>query len=327
MKIPVTLLLVILNFQVIAQKKPEVTIIGTVHSFLEEYQSLQSIDETIKFIKDLNPDIICIESIPVSDTLSLKEVLPKTMKKADHLRDTLKQEGYYLNNSKPLLNDSTGNLAFWKSSSSNKKLIDGAVYYANYDFWNAYYQWFQVLASTDSLGYFSEYNKNQTRTEFGLMTFPAAIALRKNHLYGIDYRVGEQKFLASNRIVMKKLFFRLKWKPILVYLKAKKKYKKAEKKGKLIEYINGDEFQNSFSQLIVDLPQKLPKTEEAQFVAEYWLNRNEIMAERIINTAKEQKAETVLLMIGSAHVAPIKAFLEKKGHMVITYGQIINQKK
>ena len=315
----ITVLLTVLVFTISAQNQLNVTIIGTAHSFKKEYQSMQSFDEVQSFIKELNPDIICNEAIPTHDTASLNEIWPTRMKMADQLRDTLqsalqlveKLPDHGINNS-------------WKSFSSNEKLLKGAKAYSSDDFWNAYYYWFQVLETGDSLGYFSRYYRDQSKSEYGLMVFPAAHELGIDHLYGIDYRDGEKEFLAANSKVMKKLFFSFKWKPIIVYLKTQKKYKKAEKAGKLIEFINSYEFQNAFSNLIVDLPNRLPKSEEAQFIKDYWLNRNEIMAYRIIEMANANGAQNILLTVGSAHVTHIKRFLEAEGHNVTTYGQILN---
>ena len=307
MKTIITLLFALVGSWLYAQKI-SVTIIGTAHSFKTEYQPLQSFDEVQTFIKELNPDIICIEAIPTYDTASLKEIWPNTMRKADELRDSLRSD------------------EFAKTYRSNNQLIKGAEAFASYDLWNAYYHWFQILDAGDSLGYFSRYHKDLSKSEYGLMVFPAAKEIGVDHLYGIDYRDDEDEFLAANGKVMKKLFFSLKWKPIRVYLKTQKKYKKAEKAGQLIEFINGDEFQDAFSNLIDDLPNRLPKSEEARFIKEYWLKRNEIMASRIIETAHANDANNVLLTVGSAHVTHIKRFLEEAGHTVTTYGQILNNK-
>ncbi|WP_425390231.1 DUF5694 domain-containing protein [Ekhidna sp.] len=318
MKTIITLLFAITSSWSIAQKI-NVTIIGTAHSFNKDYQPLQSFNEAQSFIEELSPDMICIEAIPITDTASLKEIWPNTMKRADRLRDTLKNTESSHDN---LPNH--GNIDFWTAYSANKKIMKGAKAYASYDFWNGYYQWFQVLNDGDSLEYFSKYYRDQSKSEYGLIVFPAAQGLGIDHLYGIDYRDGEKEFLAANSKVMKKLFFSLKWKPIRVYLKTQKKYKKAEKAGKLIEFINSDEFQDAFSNLIDDLPNRLPKSEEAQFIKDYWLNRNEIMANRIIETANANGAQNILLTVGSAHVTHIKRFLEAEGHNVTTYGQILN---
>lgn len=302
MKTICTIFLMILSFCIVGQRSMNVTIIGTAHSFKEDYQSLQDFDRVQSFIKELNPDIICIESIPTYDSLSLKEILPNTMKRADQLRDTL-----------PALECKT----------HNDQVFEGADYYAQYNFWNAYYQWFQVLEKGDSIGYFSNYYRDQSKSEFGLMVFPAAQNLGIQKLHGIDYRKGEKEFLANNQKVMKKLLFSFKWKPIRIYLKTQKQYKKAEKEGCMVEFINSNEFQDSFPQLIESLPERLPKSEEAKFVKNYWLNRNQIMADRIIKTATENNAQNILLTVGGAHVTHIKQFLEEVGHQVTTYGEIL----
>ncbi len=301
MKSTITIILLGISGLVSGQTKLDITIIGMAHHFKDDYQELQDFETVQDYIIQLNPDIICIEAIPVSDTLSLKEIWPNTMKRADKLRDTL--ENIILDSEQVML---------------------GAQYYSSYDFWNGYYQWFQAAQAKDSLGYFSKYHKDQSSTEFGLMVFPAAQKLGIDYLYGIDFRNGEDEFMEANNKVLKKLFFSLKWKPLRVYLKTQKKYKKAEKAGELIEFINSAEFQNSFSALIDDLPKRLPKSEEAKFIKSYWLHRNKVMAERIIETAQANEAQNVVLTVGSAHVTHIKRILNEKGHSVTTYGEIIN---
>lgn len=295
-----------------AQSPLEVTIIGTTHAFQKEYQDKQNFRQVQDFIVDLNPDIICIEAIPTTDTLSLQEILPNNLKKADKMRETLNENGYF-----PFEPSAY-------ASEVESMRIQGACHLAHYDFWNAYYQWFQVLEKGDSLNGFAPYMKNLDCSEYGLMVFPAAIKLGVDHLYPIDFRAGEAEFLASNQKVLKKLLFRFKWKPLGTYLKTQKRYKKAEQSGQLMEFINGPDFQLAFNQLIDELPRRLPKVTEAQFVKDYWLRRNEIMANRIIETARGQDATTVLLTVGSAHVTAIKNALLEQGHVVHSYGQAIN---
>lgn len=295
-----------------AQSPLEVTIIGTTHAFQKEYQDKQNFRRVQDFIVELKPDIICIEAIPPTDTTSLLEILPNNMEKADKMREALMKKGH--------LPFEPGTYA----SEVQSMRFQGACHFAHYDFWNAYYQWFQVLENGDSLNQFAPYMKNLSRSEYGLMVFPAAIALRVDYLYPIDFRVGEEAFLSSNQKVLKKLLFRFKWKPLGTYLKTQKGYKKAEKSGQLMEFINGPDFQLAFNQLIDELPRMLPKVAEAQFVKDFWLRRNEIMANRIIETARTQAANTVLLTVGSAHVTAIKNALLEQGHLVRTYEQNIN---
>lgn len=293
-----------------AQSPLEVTIIGTTHSFQKEYQDKQDFQNVQDFIVDLEPDIICIEAIPTTDTLSLQEILPNNMKRADKMRLALAEKGH---------------LPFDPNaydSKAERMRFRGACSFASYDIWNAYYRWFQVLQNGDSLNQFTPYMKDLSRSEYGLMVFPAAIELGIDQFYPIDFRDGEDEFLASNQKVLKKLLFRFKWKPLGTYLKTQKRYKKAEEAGQLMEFINGPEFQVAFNNLIDELPRKLPKVEEAKFVKDYWLRRNEIMADRIVKTARKEGARNVLLTVGSAHVGAIKNALEKQGHIVRTYGEL-----
>lgn len=313
MKTIITLYLLFISLIGVSQQKLDITIIGTAHYFSDEYKSLQDFKSVQDFIIDLQPDIICIESIPVDDTLSLKEIWPNTMKRADLLRDSLE---YHQSSPK--------DHPFWKTYALKNQLINGAEYYASYDLWNAYYQWFQVEKAGDSLFYFSKFQRKLSNSEYGLIVFPAAQELGVTKLYSIDYRDGEEVFMANSKKVFKKLFFGLKWKPLKVYLKTQKNYRKAEKNGRLIEFINGSEFQNSFSALIDDLPRRLPRLEEAKAVNSYWLMRNQIMVDRLIMRAQEQQATKVLLTVGSAHITHMKKLLEAKGHNVQTFGKFIN---
>lgn len=313
MKTIITLFLLSISLLGAGQRKLDITIIGTAHHFSDEYKSLQDFESAQNFIVNLSPDIICIESIPTDDTLSFNEIWPNTAKRADRLRDSLK---YHETSSK--------DHPFWETYGDKDQLITGAKYYAAHDLWNAYYQWFQATEAGDSLFYFSRFQRNLSNSEYGLIVFPAAQRLGISEFYNIDYRAGESVFMTNNSKVFKKLFFGLKWKPLRVYLKTQKKYRKAEKEGKLMEFINGPEFQDSFSQLIDELPKRLRKSEEAKQVKEYWLMRNEIMTNRLIQRAEEQQATKVLLTVGSAHITHMKRFLEAKGHHVSTYGEFIS---
>lgn len=324
MKTIITVCLLALSTSGFGQRKLDVTIIGTTHYFDDEHKPHQDFKSVQDFIVDLNPDIICIESIPIDDTLSLNEIWPNTMKRADRLRDSLKHHKAFPFNSDMVQTELQESDPFWDTYGDKYQLLKGASHYASYDLWNAYYQWFQIQQNGDSLHYFSKFQRKLNNSEYGLMIFPAAQKLEVEVFYGIDYRDGEEEFLKNNQKVLKKLFFGLKWKPLKVYLKTQKKYRKAEKEGKLMEFINGAEFQNAFTALIDELPKKLPKSEEARQIKSAWLRRNQIMADRLVQTATEQEASKVLLTVGSAHVTHIKRFLESKGHSVTTYGEIIS---
>lgn len=319
-------LLFLLSSNLLIAQKINVTIIGTAHYFKEEYQHLQQFKTVQQDIIDINPDIICIEGIPTYDATSLKEILPNTLKRADHLRDSLKKVGAYPMINFERQNSNDTNSEFWKVYSANLRLVEGAILYADYDIWNAYYKWFQLQEKGDTLGYFSRFQKNHENSEFGLMVFPSAQKLGINKLHCIDFREGEDQFLAVNNQVLKKLLFHFKWKPLGIYLKAQKQYKKAEKAGELITYINSEAFQKSFSQMIDELPKQLPKSTEAKFVQSYWLQRNEVMANRVIETAIENNAENILLTVGSAHVLHIKRIIEEKGHHATTYNEWLKRR-
>lgn len=281
----------------------EVLILGTVHHFKDEYKSRQNFQQVIDNLIDYNPDIICIEAIPVSDTSSLKEIWPKNMNRADSLKRALDTGKY--------------------NSLATQKQLKGAELYANYDFWNAYYQWDSIGGG--SPGPFKSYNRRLTNSEYGLIVFPVARKLKKNRFLNIDYRVGEKKFLNENNKVFKKLLFKLKLKPIKSYLRIQKQYKKEHENGTLIEFVNGPVFQNAFPNLIDNLTNYLKKSNEARSVKDSWHRRNRIMAERIQKATIETNSTKVLVTVGAAHVSHIKYYLEQMGITVKTYGELLSQ--
>ena len=301
------------------QQTLDIAIIGTAHYFQEEYQSLQDFEAAQQYIIDFAPDLFCIEAIPTYDTLSIQEVFAGSIRKAAYLADTLSMLGLMpKSDGVPIMTASLSDSS--QISDQSQQALLGAQYFLDFDFFNAYYKW-DGLQPEDELGFLTQYASNLEHSEFRHIIFPAARELGVEQFYGIDYRQGEDLFLANNQKVLKKLLFRLKWKPLRTYLKIQKQYKKAEQEGYLIEYINGPVFLNAFSQLIDDLPAKLPKVEEAQQVKDYWLLRNQIMADRLIAAAQQQSARRVILAVGSAHVTPIQHFLVAKGHRVSTYGR------
>ena len=124
---------------------------------------------------------------------------------------------------------------------------------------------------------------------------------------------------------MKQLLFNFKLKPIRAYMRIQKKYKKEHENGRLIDFVNEPEFQNSFSNLIDELPNKLPRSKEAKSVKDSWHHRNKIMAKRIYDSAIVGGASKVLVTVGAAHVTHIKYYLEQFECEVTTYGELIHQ--
>ncbi|MEP5610868.1 MAG: DUF5694 domain-containing protein [Cyclobacteriaceae bacterium] len=281
-------------------QRVDVLIVGTVHHFSDEYLLRQDFEKVQKDIVSYDPDIICIEAIPTFDTLSLAEILPRNMKRADSLKADLSVGTYQTATPSQLL---------------------GAERFANYDFWNAYYAWDSLGTGDQAPGPFSKFHRSLKNTEYGNIVFPAARTLGVDQFQNIDYRFGEKAFLANNNKVMKKLLFKLKLKPIRSYLKIQKRYKKAHEAGNLMDFVNGEAFQKSFSTLIDELPDMLKKSEEAKSVTESWHKRNSIMAKRIYQSAMENRASKVLVTVGAAHVHHIKFYLESLGCTVTTYGE------
>lgn len=286
-------------------QQTEVLIIGTIHHFQEEYKKLQQFETVQDDLVSFSPDIICTESISIDDSLSLAEIWPNTLEKADLLQQAL-VSGKYDSIATPLQ-------------------LKAAQLWSNYDFWNAYYYW-DSLAVNQTPGPFGKYHRNLSNSEYGNLVFPVARKLGITLLQNIDFRDGENIFLENQNKAFKQLLFHFKLKPIRTYIRLQKKYKKAEKAGAIIPFINSPEFQGSFGNLIDELPNKLKKSEEAQFVRDYWHNRNKIMAERIHTSAVKLDAKKVLVTVGSAHVGHIKYYLQQLGYSVLTYGELLSEK-
>ncbi|MEQ9405389.1 MAG: DUF5694 domain-containing protein [Cyclobacteriaceae bacterium] len=283
----------------------DIMIVGTVHHFDDEYKHLQNFEKIQNDIIAFNPEIICIEAIPINDTLSLKEIWPKNMKRAEELSNQLSQNAF--------------------DSVATPIQIKGAVRFAEYDFWNAWYLWDSLLINGGTAGPFSEYHRKLQNSEYGNIVFPAARTVGIRKFQSIDYRVGEQLFLENQNKALKKLLFKFKWKPLGTYMRLQKKYKKAQKSGQLMAFVNRDEFQSSFATLIDELPTKLKKSEEAKNVKSSWHRRNKIMADRIYEAALSTNSTRVVVTVGSAHVGHIKYYLEKLNCSVITYGELLSQ--
>lgn len=304
MKILIQLILLSSLLQGVAQKKTHVLLLGTAHHFKTEFKELQRFDSIQNHLISFEPHIICIESIPVYDTLSIKEVRSRSMRKADSLRQVL---------------------------STNKHADPqtvAATRYANYDFWNAYYLWDSLEVKDQSIAPYQDLHSNQSNSEYGTIVFPAARKMGITQFHNIDYRQGEKEFLKNNKKLMWKLLFNLKgFKLLKTYKQLRENTLEAEKKGRLIEYINSPEFQASFSTFMDELPEKWSKSKVARSIKTSWHRRNKIMAERIVDAAMTSKAQRVLVTVGGAHVTHIKLYLEQLGCDVVTYGELINQKQ
>lgn len=301
----------------LCQAQPiDVLLVGTVHHFKPAYQSLQNFEQIQQQLIAYQPDIICIEAIPIDDSLSLKEILPSLLKQADQLNDSLPPAK---RSTSPYPSSAFDSPAYWNTHKPEDLIAQGLNYYTSYDFWNAYYYWNTVEIHGDSLGNLSKYQRALANTEYGLIVFPVARQLGIHFFHNIDYRYQESNFLTQQNKSIKQLLFNFKWKPLGKYMKLQKKYKKAEKAGTLLHFINEPSFQTAFSNLIEDLPNKLKKSEEARYVKEYWNNRNKIMAQRIYQSALDAKATKVLVTVGSAHVSHIKRYLEELGCEVSTF--------
>lgn len=336
-KLAVTVISIVSIITTVAQsnlQQIEVLILGTVHDFKEEHKNIQHFEEVISSLQNFNPEIICIESIPIRDTLSLQEVRSKKVTIADGVlkekqldRSTL---GTLIDR---LLSDVSNNP---KDYESRAKLA--MALYANYDFWNAYYH-FTILdkafekvddstqrKSNAKLLYSSyiDYKKiilNEGGGEYGNIVFPLADKLNLNYLRNVDYRKDEGEFLSLTKKILPRLLLNFKAFKLLKRFKTiKKTYTKAEANGTLIDYVNTPEFRSVLTEVLDELSEKWCTCKKARRIQELWLTRNKIMAERIIGQIRESGSKKILVTLGTAHVDFVKRYLEQDyGVKVTTY--------
>lgn len=310
----------------------EILLLGTQHEFQDSLLDRQNFETIRMELAQFNPNIICIESIPLKDTASLNEVRSKQIEVASRL----KQEKQLATNEALVeqllikLNQNPDDLLV-RSELANQL-------YANHDFWNAYYHYFILgrnlpnATPTDFSGLRKSFaldsmhtriHQREKFTEYGNVVFPLADFLNQPYLVNIDYRADEAEFLKRVKRAFIGTIFNLK------IFKLKKRFKQqekamleAERNGELIEFINAPE-QRAFYLDMIDNSHRFLKSKNMRRVVALWELRNEIMAQRILDAAFEQKANRVLVTVGAFHIPFIQRYLEANERIkVITYDQL-----
>jgi hypothetical protein len=323
-----TLLLTFGFYQAFAQDI-EIVLVGTTHQFKTKWLQNQNFEFLIQKWKDYKPDIICIESIPVWDTVSLMQVRKSSLESAAQL----KME-------KNIVADNIDSLiTYYKKLVQNKpdqltnRSILANLLYARYDFWNAYYHWFTLEQKLQQkIGYDSSLIQTfaldsihkriyarHLSSEFGNMIFPLAQKLNHPYLYNIDDRADDKLFQSLTLPIAKRLLLNLKlFKALRIYRQLRKQTEAAEQEGRIMQHINSPEFYQKISKLLDELPVRLVRSKKAAQYKNLWDNRNRRMAERIIGESQKAQAKKVIAFFGAAHLEFIKRELEKTPAIKVT---------
>jgi len=306
-----------------AQSKVKILLVGTVHEFQDSLFQKQSIDKHLDRLRKFAPGLICVESIPTWDTLSLKAVRASSLTYAQRLRSerNLNNQNLdaYLRSGLMEVNSEPENLIY-RSRLAN-------YLYANHDFWNAYYHWFLLqerLLSNPNLrtkelsetfvldSIHTRVFTNQLPTEFGRIIFPLANQLSINYLENIDDRSDDAEFSRLSKKMPGRLLLNLKlFKALRFYNGLKKESMEAERKGMLIEKVNSESFQSRLVNAIDELPTRWVKGQAARRLQELWYLRNRRMADRIVAVTQKHKADCVVVFVGAAHLEFIARELRK----------------
>ena len=321
----VTCYLVGLSLAANGQEKPLILLVGTTHEFQDSLKARQNFRGHIERLIEMKPDLICIESIPTWDTVSLKQVRGPSVSRAKKLRDEKQLHPTELEN---IINELQHLLLASPENFVVRSKLANA-YYANFDFWNAYYHWYilhdhlrgrstedqQKLVESltrDSL-HLRAFN-NQANTEFGNLIFPLAHKLNVIHLENIDDRADDAKFQKLSKHIVKRLLLNLKvFRALRIYKELVREAKAAELNGNLIELINDDAYLNRLVTNIDRLSTRWVKSKKAHQAQQLWYVRNERMAGRIKNISIEKQSKRVIVFVGAAHIKFIARELEKVG--------------
>ena len=312
----------------------EILLLGTQHEFQDSLLERQNFEAIKMELAQFNPNIICIESVPLYDTASLNEVRSKQMEVAARLR-LEKQLQISEQRAEELLRE----FGQGPDDLMSRSVLANQLY-ANHDFWNAYYHYFMLskgLADAaqvehpqlhESFALDSMHQRIYTReknTEYGSLVYPLADFLDQPYLFNIDYRADEEEFLKRVKRAFIGTIFNLK------IFKLKKRFKQqekamleAERNGELIKFLNAPE-QRAFFLDMIDNSHHFLKSKNMRRVVALWELRNEIMAQRILDAAIAQKADRVLVTVGAFHIPFIKRYLDDHSQVkVITYDQLQN---
>ena len=100
---------------------------------------------------------------------------------------------------------------------------------------------------------------------------------------------------------------------------------KAEQEGRLIEWINSEEQQALYLDLI-DNSSRFLKSKNLRKAVMLWEFRNKVMAERILASAQQSGARRAMAVFGAFHLPFVKRYLEQHAEVkVVTYNELSDQ--
>jgi pheromone shutdown protein TraB len=311
------------------QQEVEILLVGTQHVFADSLKERQDFAQISKKLAAYQPEIICIESVPVKDAASLKEVRSGQLQVAERLRAEKKIDTYGLDERiARLMSDLKARPDDLKVRSELANRL-----YANHDFWNAYYHYFildqrlskledttaladlRVSFALDSMH--SRIAKRQTKSEYGNIVFPIADELGLLAFHNIDYRADEREFLKRIKKAAIGTLFNLK---IFKLKKLTKQMQRdmllAEQEGRLMEWINSEEQQALYLDLI-DNSSRFLKSKNLRQAVALWEFRNKVMADRIIAALRESGSRRVMAVFGAFHLPFVKRYLEQHAQVKV----------
>lgn len=308
-------------------QEPTILLLGTTHQFTDTLDVFADIRNRIK---DFAPDVICIENIPTWDTLSLQNIWSDILPVAARLRKEQELETVDLSSLQDHLLDAIQTKP--KDPALRAQLAN--TYYAQHNFYNAYYHWFELarlLGQTDKVdqaliphlaldSIYLRVAQRHTKTEFGHIVFPVAAELGMHHLESIDERGEDPAFQKHTKKLFKRLIFNLK------IFKAMKIYKKEQKKlidapgDEAMAYLNSEAFRTFLGGVIEELPTRWSRSKKTRELIRLWEERNRRMADRIESVIEAKRPKRVLVVFGAAHVPAVKRYLDQAGrYKVLTF--------
>ncbi|MCE7993964.1 MAG: hypothetical protein HEP71_18390 [Roseivirga sp.] len=329
------ILLLITTIGYAREQEVEILLVGTQHVFTDSLKERQNFEQIKSRLVGYRPDIICIESVPVTDAASLREVRSRQMEVADRIRTEKGIDTYNLDKHIGRL------MSDLKSRPNDLKLRSELAnhLYANHDFWNAYYHYFvldkglnkleskagiESVISTFALdSIHSRIAKREAKGEYGNIVYPVADELGILSFHNIDYRADEVEFLKRTKKAAIGTLFNLK---IFKLKKLTKKMQQdmllAEQEGRLMDWINSEEQQELYLDLI-DNSSRFLKSKNLRKAVELWEFRNKVMAERILAAARESEADRVMAVFGAFHLPFIKRYLAQHAEVkVVMYHEL-----
>ncbi len=311
--------------QAFPQEK-EILLVGTAHNF--ENTNNQHFEKVVDKLADFKPQIICIEAIPVWDTVSQQKILPKDIQRVIGLMAAMGLTS----------NTIIDSLNYYRKKTLEKKISPGTwtklgfYYFLNRDFGcNSNYNWFRAVDAysgnmdpSDTL--VQQYLQSEKKTEFHNVIFPVAVKLGLRQLYGVDDRSTYPDDINAQNETQSKLMNLPKGKEkIAVYMKIQADYAAAEKAGTVFNLINDTTYQQTISDLITNIYPGVTTDESARKMKELWEKRNLSIAGRIVTVIKENNyPQRILVTFGAAHIPLLKKYLERlgTGYRIVLFHQL-----